>query len=214
MEKLYCAGDPANLEKEITMQLLKSSAISLALSLSLFSAAHADSTQTISSTGTNQYYNLNPGTFEIGRVTFEFGTQSITALHTSVTLVDQGWGGQDPNNGVFVQLLSNNNPVYSLNVAGGTHSWHTETFDLSANPGVYNALNSALAGINRADGPIALQFATNAWGYPGWQLHTANDSLSVTTSLAAVPEPETYGMLLLGLGVVGLIKRRKDRAVA
>lgn len=196
------------------MYLLKKAGISLALSLSLFSVAHADATMTITSTGTDQYWFQNPGNFEIGRVTFEYGTQSISALHTSVTLVDQGWGGQDPDNGVYVELLSNNNAVYWLNVAGGTHNWHTSTFDLAGNPGVYSALNGALAGINRADGPIELRLVTNNWGYPGWELHTRDDSLSVTTSLQPVPEPETYAMFLLGLGAIGLLKRRTDRAVA
>jgi hypothetical protein len=203
-----------NLKKETIMHLLKKAGISLALSLSLFSVAHADATMTIGSTGTDQYWNQNPGNFEIGRVTFEYGTQSITALHTSVTLVDQGWGYQDPGNGVFVQLLSNNNTVYTLNVAGASHDWQTLTFDLAGNPGVYSALNGALANINRADGPIALRFVTDAWGYPGWELHTRDDSLSVSTSLQPVPEPETYAMFLLGLGAIGLLKRRGDKAPA
>jgi hypothetical protein len=199
------------------MHLLKSFTIALAMSVSLISVGHADTTQTITSTGTNQSFDRNAGLFEIGRVTFEFDTQSITALRTSVTLVDQGWGGENPNNGVFVQLLSNNKPVYTLNVAGSTHNWQTITFDLAAVPDVYSALNTALAGINRADGPIALQFAANAWGYIGWQLHTANDSLLVTTTqgyvaTTPVPEPETYAMLLLGLSAIGFIKRRKDGA--
>lgn len=191
------------------MNLLKKAGISLALSLSLVSLAHADQTLTINAAGSDQYAWLNPGFHELGRVAFEAGTQSIRALNTSVTLVDQGWGYQDPGNGVFVDLLSNGNAVYTISVAGATHEWQTKTFDLAANPQVYGALNSALAGINRSAGPIELAFRTDAWGYPGWQLHTANDSLSVTTSLQPVPEPETYAMLLLGLGAIGLIKRRK-----
>lgn len=184
------------------MHVLKKAGISLALSLSLISLAQADATLTIGSSGSNQYAWLNSGSFEIGRVTFEYGTQSITALQTSVTLKDQGWGGQDPSNGVYVQLLSNNNAVYGFNVAGATHDWQTLNFNL------------ALAGIDRANGPISLQFVTNAWGYPGWELHTLNNSLSVTTSLQAVPEPETYAMLLLGLGAIGWVSRRKTRATA
>ncbi|MEG2962873.1 MAG: PEP-CTERM sorting domain-containing protein [Janthinobacterium sp.] len=196
------------------MHVLKKAGISLALSLSLISLAQADATLTIGSSGSNQYAWLNSGSFEIGRVTFEYGTQSITALQTSVTLKDQGWGGQDPSNGVYVQLLSNNNAVYGFNVAGATHDWQTLNFNLAANPGIYSGLNLALAGIDRANGPISLQFVTNAWGYPGWELHTLNNSLSVTTSLQAVPEPETYAMLLLGLGAIGWVSRRKTRATA
>ena len=193
------------------MLLIKKFGISAALSLSLLSLAHANTTMTINNSGTDQYWYQNPGSLGLGGVTFASGTQSITALDTSVTLVDQGWGGQDPSNGVYVQLLSGSNVVYSLNVAGANHNWRTLTFDLASNPGTFNALNSALAGINRANGPISLQFVTNAWGYLGWELHTGNDSLSVTTSLQPVPEPETYAMLLLGLGAVGMLRRRKAR---
>lgn len=191
------------------MSLLKKAATAAALSLSLASLAHADQTLTINSAGSDQYASSNPGYLELGRVTFEAGTQSISALTTSVTLVDQGWGNQDAGNGVFVDLLSNGNTVYTILVAGANHAWRTQTFDLAGTPQIYTALNSALAGINRAAGPIGLSFRTDAWGYPGWALHTRDDSLSVSTSLQPVPEPETYAMLLLGLGAIALVKRRK-----
>jgi hypothetical protein len=46
---------------------------------------------------------------------------------------------------------------------------------------------------------------------------TGNTSLysnirGTVTNISAVPEPETYGMLLAGLGVMGLIARRRQRA--
>jgi hypothetical protein len=44
---------------------------------------------------------------------------------------------------------------------------------------------------------------TNYWG-----------SISVPTPVASVPEPETYAMLLAGLGVIGAIARRRKAAVA
>ena len=44
-------------------------------------------------------------------------------------------------------------------------------------------------------------------GYKGYQFH----SLAVRPGdvMAAVPEPETYMMLLLGLGAVGAVARRR-----
>jgi hypothetical protein len=201
------------------MNLLQKAGFSLALSFCLLSVARAEATQTITSSGTDQSYAYNVGLFEIGRVTLEFGVQSITALDTTVTLIDQGWGGENPNNGVFVRLLSNNQDVYTLNVAGATHNWTTVSFSLLHDVAAYDGINAALAGIDRNNGPIQMQFLTNAWGYIGWELHTRADSLSVTTSLLpayplhipAVPEPETYAMLLLGLGAIGLAKQRKNR---
>jgi hypothetical protein len=59
---------------------------------------------------------------------------------------------------------------------------------------------SAVAG----DG-IEAQFATQASGY---------GSVTYTYTAAAVPEPETYGMLLLGLGVLGVVAKRKRAAQA
>jgi len=196
------------------MQLLKKLGASLALSISMLSVAHADATQTISSSGTDQYWYSNCCEFEIGRVTLEYGVQSIVALNASSTLVDQGWGYQDPGNGLYARLLSNNNVVYSVNIIGSTHDWQTVTFNLATRPDVFTALNSALAGIDRSAGPIQLQFATFAFPWLGWELHTRDDFLSVSTSLQPVPEPETYAMLLLGLGAVVLVQRRRQRNIA
>jgi hypothetical protein len=88
------------------VEIFRKASIALALSLSVCSFAQADATMTITSTGTNQSYLDNPDHCEIGRVTFDSGTESITALHNSVSLIDQGCGGADPSNGDFVQLLS------------------------------------------------------------------------------------------------------------
>ncbi len=42
--------------------------------------------------------------------------------------------------------------------------------------------------------------------------HTATSLKSATDVASPVPEPETYGMLLVGLGLIGAIRRRKNAA--
>jgi opacity protein-like surface antigen len=53
------------------------------------------------------------------------------------------------------------------------------------------------------NGPITLTVVGSSGG---------NASYSGTINLAVVPEPETYALLLAGLGVVGFIGRRKRKA--
>jgi hypothetical protein len=40
---------------------------------------------------------------------------------------------------------------------------------------------------------------------------TMQGTFPITQTIAAVPEPETWGMLLAGLGFVGLAVRRRTR---
>jgi hypothetical protein len=50
----------------------------------------------------------------------------------------------------------------------------------------------------------------------GYDLHTIPAGHSATIGyeyVMAVPEPETYAMLLVGLGLLGISVRRKKRAV-
>lgn len=44
--------------------------------------------------------------------------------------------------------------------------------------------------------------------------HKKNDHKSPQQSATAVPEPEVYGMMLAGLGIVGFAARRKLKAKA
>lgn len=87
--------------------------------------------------------------------------------------------------------------------AGATFS-NAQDLALFTGPGKISTLIAANASSSVSADSIDTQFATQASGKG-----------SVTyTYIAAVPEPETYGMLLLGLGVLGVVARRKRATAA
>lgn len=81
-------------------------------------------------------------------------------------------------------ILVDYSPVTILG-AGGTHSTFT--------PGLTH------------NGPISIRF-----GYNDWNVGIDNINFDQVT---AVPEPETYAMLLAGLGLIGFMARRRKQSV-
>lgn len=75
---------------------------------------------------------------------------------------------------------------------------------------------SDMAGLNFFDcgGPCSITYGSNfTWdlpGRPGSQLSFSSTGLEVTT-LAPVPEPESYAFMLAGLGLVGWMARRRTK---
>lgn len=193
-----------------TNKLLTALAVA-ALSLPLSAAA---GTYTLGASETDQIAWVNGGRFEIGRFSLQSTIGDITSLTTSVTLKDQGWGGTDPTNGVYVGLFAGETALYTLHVAGSNHTWKTDNYSLASNPVAFAGLNAALDSATWGAG-VTMRMYTNAWDYQGWELHTRNDSLSMSASLAgaavmaAVPEPSSYAMMLGGLGLLGLAARRR-----
>lgn len=47
-------------------------------------------------------------------------------------------------------------------------------------------------------------------GLNGYGTHFAMDNLAINEVVSAVPEPETYAMLLAGLGLIGFMARRRN----
>lgn len=179
-----------------------------ALSSPLSAAAGSYS---LGSSGTDQIAWVNGVNFEIGRFALQSSVGDITSLTTSVTLKDQGWGGQDPTNGVYVGLFAGETALYTLHVASANHAWETDNYSLASNPVAFSALNAALDNAQWGAG-VTVRMYTNAWDYQGWELHTRNLSLVMTSSgtvMAPVPEPSTYAMLLGGLSLLGVVARRR-----
>lgn len=94
-----------------------------------------------------------------------------------------------------VATLSNGLPVLNSNGTG----W--KSFDVTDNfKGQFGS------------SPATANYALNYTGYSGFTFASAEGGepayLRITT-IAAVPEPETYAMLLMGLGLVDFIARRR-----
>ncbi|MCB5186374.1 PEP-CTERM sorting domain-containing protein [Methylobacillus gramineus] len=82
-------------------------------------------------------------------------------------------------------------------------SWKSTTVDDPESLAAIDLAKTWLAGINdssvAATGDYSLQYLKNS----------KSQDLVVFTPIAAVPEPATYGMLLLGMGVIAFIARRR-----
>jgi hypothetical protein len=192
------------------MKFLKAAALTIVLAASFTASAFAAVTQTATN---NDYNTFNyGGAYSFMSIDLAAGTTNVSALTTSVTTVDQGWGGQCDCNQVFVGLVdANNNILWGDHVAGSTHAWSTYNFDLTNDLVGMTNLNALLASYDYSNGNTArLQLFGNNIGWGGWQLFVNGASMSVTSSASNVPEPGSVA--LLGLGLVGFMASRRKAA--
>jgi len=169
----------------------------------------------------SSYYNGGSEVFEASRIVDGITTDSGTPYNWSFWLATQG-----QNQGAWVQVDLGSNYNISNVTLFDTH-----------NRGYYDRGTNAFTISFSTDGVTFQNVASSAFTQLEWQNQTAKDvstgsalgryvrfnvdsvyggqsaglaEMQVYGTVASVPEPETYAMLLAGLGVVGAaFKRRK-----
>ncbi|HJV00490.1 MAG TPA: PEP-CTERM sorting domain-containing protein [Burkholderiaceae bacterium] len=194
----------------------------------LCGAAHADTTYTNTAAVGAPIYQLGaPDTTSYGEfftapggVLKSFTFQALSGQSGNVDLTIAAWDGSKPvgpalytsapisynggvqylgASGINLTLTAGTNYIAYLTVAGVSSPISNVTVAGSNSDGGlgggFRFLNSAGAD------PLTQASSWSSWGTPA-MAYTA-------TFAAAVPEPETYGMLLAGLALVGVMARRK-----
>ncbi len=151
-------------------------------------------------------------THTYGSISLAQGTSDISNLQSTVTVWDQGWGGEVASwTQVFLGLYDNGVALWTSFVAGGTHSSYDPQY-FTADASQLAALDAALAGIDWSSTPnVTVQLNGNIQAYSGWAEYVSNSSFTVTSD---VPEPATLGLLGLGLAGLGFSRRRKQKLAA
>lgn len=141
------------------------------------------------------------------------------------TIGNPGFYDLIPGNGRYIDLDGSQNlaGVFSNSVNLAANTTYVMTFSLAGNHRGYGAdtvdvafgSSSAQYVLNSSDAltQYSLAFTTGAGGATGFSFHNqGGDNVGAmldNVSIAAVPEPETYAMLLAGLGLVSFAARRR-----
>jgi choice-of-anchor C domain-containing protein len=199
--------------------MISNTFLKLALVSAMLSAGYAQASTELVVNGNFESFT---GASFTGYKTVGNGQTTITGWDVSDTSVDLINNGQyGAISGTSIDMLGTPGPgaiSQTLNTVAGQS--YTLSFDLSKNPGDSPALFVSLNGgsateylgsstitpytmnFTATSNATVLKFESAASGYSGAVI----DNVSV---LAAVPEPETYGMLLAGLGLIGFMARRR-----
>jgi len=177
-------------------------------SVSLFASGSLHAADLNGSMVTVGVYTTNPGT-----LTLASNTPSATVGPTVEFPL-----------GSLTALLSFNVIPITINLTGNTIDLHypsgANATATSFNGYIFDFANLALPGITGVSvdplsslAPVGFSFTANQVrvNVEGLNIPANRDIILDIASVDAVPEPETYEMMLAGLGLVGFIGRRKTR---
>jgi hypothetical protein len=117
----------------------------------------------------------------------------------------------DPNNPSSSSTTYPVNYPYSGSYITDGSTYYQSVFGLATpdNTKLYGVDGTTILDINKSTG-----FATVLTNYAGYGLGAANGTAFYTeagATVAAVPEPESYAMILAGLGLLGFMARRRKQ---
>lgn len=171
----------------INMNFTKTS-VALAIAVSALAAGSAQATTFNAGVigTTSQSFIHTPGFFQ-DTINFSIAAPSnLTGAATSLKLSFASFTFLDIAN-LTVNLLNNSHPNGTVNYGSFAGNGTGYTFNLPAAGNYHIDITGVATGINGGTYGVAL-------------------------TAAPVPEPETYAMLLAGLGVMGAIARRRKQA--